>query len=97
MPANSPNDDIFDTGADYNMKIVSHGSEIEEDDYKPLADGTKISFPENTLKGFALLDERNLINCLQLNLSYSSLTSLCTMYLSNLRVLRLSCTKIRSL
>ena len=95
MPVKSPDVGVFDTRADYNVKIVSHGSFISG--YKPLADGTNISVAENRLKGFTRLDERNLINCQQLNLDDSSLTSLCTTYLSHLRVLSLHGTKIRSL
>ena len=97
MPVRSPDVGVFDTSADYNVEVVNHGSRIWENRYKPLADSTKIIFAVNTLKGFARLDECNLINCQQLNLDGSSLTSLCTTYLSNLRVLNLSYTKICSL
>ena len=97
MPMKSLDVSVFDTRADYNVKIVNHGSKIGKNRYKSLTDGTNISVAENRLKRFAGLDERNLINCQQLNLDDSSLTSLCTTYLSNLRVLSLYNTKIRSL
>ena len=97
MPVKSPADDIFNTSADYDVKIVSYGDETYENYYDPLTDGTKIDFTDNILKGFARLDERNLMNCQQLNLDSSSLTSLCTIFLSNLRVLSLVETKITSL
>ena len=85
----SPAADIFDTRVDYIVKIVSHGDRIKELSHDPLTDGTKISFAENTLKGFARLDKRNLIYCQQLNLDLSSLKNLFTTFLSNLRVLSL--------
>ena len=97
MPVKSPDDIIFDTSTDHNVKVVNHGSETSYSDYKPLADGAKISFAENTLIGFTRINEHNLINCRQLNLADSSLTSLCTKFLSNLRVLNLWMTKICSL
>ena len=68
MPVKYPDVCVFDTRADYNVKVVSHGIEIGESGYKPLADGAKISFAENALENFTQLDERNLINCQQLNL-----------------------------
>ena len=97
MPVKSPAGNVFDTREDYNVKVVSHGSRIWESRYKTLVDGAKISFASNILEGFTRLDERNLVNCQQLNLADSSLTSLYTTYLSNLRVLSLFGTKIRSL
>ena len=95
MPVKSSDVCVFDTSVDCNVKIVSHGSFLSC--YEPLTDGTNISFATNILRGLAQIDERNLVNCQQLNLDRSSITSLCTKYLSNLRVLSLRYTKIRSI
>ena len=95
MPVKSPADDIFDTRRDYDKKVISHGSSLNHN--IPLSNRAMISFVANKLVGFTQLDERNLVYCEQLNLNYSSLTSLCTKYLSYLRVLSLYKTKITSL
>ena len=44
MPVKSQDVGIFDTRADYNVKVVSHGSGFGESSYGPIADGAKISF-----------------------------------------------------
>ena len=54
-----------------------------------LADGTKLNFISNRIRYFKLVDERNLIYCKQLNLCYSSITSIETSCLINLEVLYL--------
>ena len=44
-----------------------------------MPDGTKIDFEANKLTTAANIDERNLKECIHLNLGYSSITSLDTL------------------
>ena len=73
------------------MENVSYGSRDSE---CKLADGTRYSFAENTLKNVTRIDERNLVGTKFLNLDYSSVMQLDTSTLKQLRVLRLNNTGI---
>ena len=57
----------------------------------------EIDLKDNCLSKDERIDERNLIKCVELNLCHSSLSDLNTVYLTELRVLILMCSRIRSL
>ena len=88
---------VYDTSSDYGKKMVNYGSKIEESSYTPLTNGTYICFPSKKLTNSMRIDERNLVDCWHLNLKESSVISLCTTYLTSLRVLCLMRTKINIL
>ena len=98
MPITPSSVEIYDTSAEYSLKRVSYGSSYSGwDSGSPLLDGTSYVFEDNYCSTIKQICEYNLIKCLYLNLDSSSITSLNTQYLGQLRVLVLYETYISSI
>ena len=98
MPIKPSGVEIYDTSAEYSLERVSYGGGYSGAmSNRHLLDGTSLEFDYNRLTTATQICELNLVKCLYLNLGYSSIKSLNTQYLSQLRVLVLHETGISSI